>query len=329
MGKWSSPRRGSLAYKPRGRAARPIGRIRKWPDVKEGPKLLAFAGYKAGIVQAYVLDTNPQSPTRGRELVRAVTVLDCPPMLVLCLRAYEEDEKGGLRTFTEAWMEKLPKDLERVLLLPSKSNTKKALKKMEENLESIKEFRVLLATQPRMSGLAKKRAEIMEVKVGGGSIQQQFDYAKDMLGKTVKASNVFKEGQYVDVIAITKGKGLQGPVKRWGIALLSHKARKGRRKPGTLGPWHPARVMSTVPRSGQLGYHQRTEYKKLILKLGSNGVEVTPRGGFPHYGIVKGDYVMVEGSVPGPSKRLVKMRYSMRASEKPEVQPQVTLMEGR
>ena len=125
-------------------------------------------------------------------------------------------------------------------------------------------------------------------------------------------SEVFKEGEYVDVSAITKGKGFQGPVKRWGIKILPRKTRKGRRQVGSIGPWTPARIMWTVPMAGQMGYHQRTEYNKRILKIGDDGKEVTPRGGFLRYGPIRSDYVVLAGSVPGPTKRLVHLRQAIR-----------------
>jgi large subunit ribosomal protein L3 len=243
-------------------------------------------------------------------------------MIACAIRAYVKTEKG-LRAFTEAWMKNPPADLRKLTTLPKECNLEQALKKIEENIDRIADIRLLLCSQPRLARI-KKKPELMEVKIGGGTIEELFESAKNLLGKEVKVSGVFKEGQLVDVIGITKGKGYAGPVKRWGIKLLSHKARKGRRKPGTLGPWHPAHVLYTVPRGGQLGYHQRTEYNKLILKIGSSGDEVTPKGGFTHYGVVRGDYVMLEGSVPGPPKRLIKIRYPIRGPEEPIITPQIT-----
>lgn len=66
---------------------------------------------------------------------------------------------------------------------------------------------------------------------------------------------------------------------------------------------------------GQTGYHQRTEFNKRILKIGSDGEEVTPEGGFINYGLVRGDYVLIKGSVPGPSKRLIRLRDPIRAKK--------------
>jgi large subunit ribosomal protein L3 len=112
---------------------------------------------------------------------------------------------------------------------------------------------------------------------------------------------------------VTKGKGFQGPVKRWGVKILPRKSDEGRRQVGTLGPWSPPRVMWTVPAAGQMGYHQRTDFNKRILKLGNDGKDITPPGGFLRYGPVKGDFVVVAGSVPGPTKRLIQLRRAVRS----------------
>jgi len=92
---------------------------------------------------------------------------------------------------------------------------------------------------------------------------------------------------------------------------------------GTLGPWL-SWVRSTVPQAGQMGFHKRTEYNKRILKIGENGEEITPEGGFPHYGFVRNEYVVVHGSLPGSVKRIIRMRHAIRYTkgvkvEKPEI----------
>jgi large subunit ribosomal protein L3 len=161
--------------------------------------------------------------------------------------------------------------------------------------------------------------------VDGGSIQEQFEYGKNLLGKNVSITDIFKEGGYVDVIAVTKGKGFQGPVKRWGIKILPRKSRKTKRGVAAIGPWKPPRVLYSVPRAGQMGYHQRTEYNKRILKIGIDGKDVTPKGGFLKYGTVKGTYVIVDGSLPGPVKRLIRLRVPARPPRKvPEAAPNIT-----
>ena len=64
---------------------------------------------------------------------------------------------------------------------------------------------------------------------------------------------------------LTTGRGYQGPVKRFGIKLKPSKSEKGRRRPGSLGPWHPARVIFRVPMAGQLGMFTRVVYNNKIL----------------------------------------------------------------
>ena len=66
---------------------------------------------------------------------------------------------------------------------------------------------------------------------------------------------------------------------------------------------------------GQMGYHQRTEFNKRLIKIGEDGTEITPEGGFINYGLVRARYVLIKGSVPGPSKRLVRIRHAMRLGE--------------
>jgi large subunit ribosomal protein L3 len=288
-----------------------MGRIRYWPEVKEGPVLLGFAGYKAGMTHVIMVEDKLRSPNYGKEVAYPVTIIDAPPMTICAVRAYTKDEYG-LKTLTEAWASGLPKDFERLKGVPKNPGTEEAFKKIEENIEKVVEFRVIAATQPRLAGVPKKKPDMMEIKVGGGSIEEQFEYVKKILGKTVQVDEVFKEGQFVDVISVSKGKGWQGVVKRWGVKILSHKSNKTKRGVATLGPWGPARVLYTVPRAGQMGYHQRTEFNKRILKIGKDGSEVTPKGGFLRYGPARSMYIMLKGSVPGPAKRLIRFRYPVR-----------------
>ena len=325
-----APRRGSLMFYPRVRSSKLVARIRSWPSIEsETPRLLGFAAYKAGCTHAVVVEDRPKTPLFGREIVKAVTILDAPPLMICGFRAYIKTEYG-LKTLTEVWTQKFPEGYEkyisRVLTLPKDYTPEPALKAIEANLDKIAEFRVIAATQPRKSGLGKKTPEIFEIKVGGGkSIQEVFEYVKSLLGKEVRVSEVFSEGQLVDVVSVTKGKGFQGVVKRFGVKILPkwHKHRKGHRVVGAISPGSHKMVFA-VPRPGQVGCHQRTEYNKRILKIGENGAEVTPKGGFLHYGVVKGDYIVIEGSLPGPAKRLVRLRYPIRPpKEVPEGPPKV------
>ena len=320
-----APKHGSLAYSPRKRAKRLLARIRYWPEIEtDTPRLLGFIGYKAGMTHVFTIEDRKRSPNYGKEIIRPATVLETPPMLICAIRAYAKTPYG-FRTFTEAWMKDPPEELERVFTVPENFNTEENLKKIEENLEKIAKIRVIAITQPKQASVPKKKPEVAEIEVGGGTIQQQYEYTKNLLGRTVTPAEIFKEGQYIDVIAVSTGKGFQGPVKRWGITILQHKGRKTKRGVATLGPWKPTRVMYSVPRAGQMGFHQRTEYNKRILKIGADGKEITPKGGFIRYGIIRGAYMLIEGSIPGTEKRPIRLRYPARPPKHvAEEPPQMT-----
>lgn len=320
-----APKHGSLAYSPRKRAKRLLARIRYWPEIEtDTPRLLGFVGYKAGMTHVFTIEDRKRSPNYGKEIIRPATVLETPPMLICAIRAYTKTPYG-FRTLTEAWMKDPPEELERVFTVPENFNTEENLKKIEENLEKIAKIRVIAITQPKQASVPKKKPEVAEIEVGGGTVQQQYEYAKNLLGRTVTPAEIFKEGQYIDVIAVSTGKGFQGPVKRWGITILQHKGRKTKRGVATLGPWKPTRVMYSVPRAGQMGFHQRTEYNKRILKIGTDGKEITPKGGFIRYGIIRGAYMLIEGSIPGTEKRPIRLRYPARPPKHvAEEPPQMT-----
>ena len=309
--KYHRPRRGSLAFSPRKRAKSIVPRIRSWPECNE-VRMQGFAGYKAGMTHVVMIDDRKNSLTYGEEIVVPVTVLETPPMKVAGVRAYKKTSYG-LKIVAEIWSEDLDKQLARRINLPKK------VKNKEVNADGIDEVRLIMYTQPYLiTGVPKKVPEIMENKVGG-SVEEALKYALDKLGKEIRVSEVFNEGAIIDVVSITKGKGFQGVVKRWGVITLDAKhARSSKhRRVGTLGPWNPHRVRWTVPQYGQMGFHQRTEYNKRIVKIGENGEEITPAGGFVHYGVIRSDYVLIAGSVPGSVKRLVRMRDAMR---KPKAQ---------
>ncbi len=320
-----APKHGSLAYSPRKRAKRLLARIRYWPEIEtDTPRLLCFIGYKAGMTHVFTIEDRKRSPNYGKEIIRPATVLETPPMLICAIRAYTKTPYG-FRTLTEAWMKDPPEELERVFTVPENFNTEENLKKIEENIEKIAKIRVIAITQPKQASVPKKKPEVAEIEVGGGTVQQQYEYAKNLLGRTVTPAEIFKEGQYIDVIAVSTGKGFQGPVKRWGITILQHKGRKTKRGVATLGPWKPTRVMYSVPRAGQMGFHQRTEYNKRILKIGADGKEITPKGGFIRYGIIRGAYMLIEGSIPGTEKRPIRLRYPARPPKHvAEEPPQMT-----
>lgn len=310
--KTHAPRHGSLAYLPRKRAKSILGRIRFWPRIEgDTPRLLGFAGYKAGMTHVFKIEDKKRSPSFGKEIVSSATVLETPPMFVCAVRVLTRD-LYGMRTLSEAWMKDPPDELERIITVPESFSMDESLKKIEENLAEVSTVRVIAITQPKQTSVPKKKPDIMEIEIGGGTIQQQFEYAKTLLGKMIAPTELFKDGQYVDTVAVSTGKGWQGPVKRWGVTILQAKGKKTKRGVATLGPWNPHHVRYSVARAGQMGFHQRTEYNKRILKVGTDGKEITPKGGFIRYGVIRGPYMLLEGSIPGTEKRAIRLRYPAR-----------------
>ncbi|GFN40930.1 MAG: 50S ribosomal protein L3 [Marine Group I thaumarchaeote] len=308
----SQPRRGSIGYLPRGRAKSMEARIRAWPEISsEEPKLLAHAGFKAGCVQIVSIDDREKTPNAGKQLVSLGTVLVTPPILVVGVRGYSKDP-NGLHAEFDVYAEDIPKQVSKHITL---KNKEKALENAEKILDKIKEIFAIVTISPSTVGLEQKKPYIFEAAVKGGDVQKQFTFVKDLLGKEVKIDQVFETGSGVDVAAITKGKGWQGVITRMGVKRKQHKSRKSVREVGSLGPISPQNVMYTVPRAGQMGFHQRVEYNKRIMIMSNSDSEdfkINPEGGFKHFGLVKGDYVILKGSVPGTYRRLIKLRSQIR-----------------
>ena len=304
------PKRGSMGYSPRKRAKGHIARFSSWPEREGEPRIQGFAGYKAGMTHAFIRDYRKESTTAGQEVSIPVTIIEVPAMKVVAIRLYRVTPYG-LETLTEFWTKDLDKELGARVMVPKKVQSIKKMDKVD--LAEVEDIRIIAVTQPKLvTGVPKKIPDVMELRISGSDLKARMDFAKGLLGKEISIKDFVEEGQMIDVIAVTKGKGFQGAPKRWGIKLLHHKDSKHRRKVGAMGPWHPAYTMREVPLAGQVGYHQRTEYNKRILRIGEDASEINPDGGFIHYGEVRNQWVMVHGSVPGSTKRLVRFRDPVR-----------------
>jgi large subunit ribosomal protein L3 len=315
MAKGHKPVAGSRAYWPRKRAARIYSSFRSAPG-KAGGSPLVFAGYKAGMTRIVMTEKykGPRNVEMERDRTAPVTVLDCPPLVVCGIRTYRQTPYG-LRSHSTIWTESPAKDLSRKVRAP-KAPAKDRVEKAERGLDSLADVRLLVHTKPRESGIGKKKPEVFEIPLSGQPMEK-WEYAKGKLGDELRAPDVFLEGEIVDARSVSTGKGYTGPVKRFGIKIRPRKHEKKRRHVGSLGPVNVARVLpGKVAFPGQHGYQTRTEYSKRILGI-RNGDDANPKGGFLKYGIVKGDYILLSGSVPGPKKRLVMLRRGIRARGEP------------
>jgi len=263
-----------------------------------------------------VTDNRPNAMTKGEDLRYPVTIVECPPMKVIGILGYKRALDGLVLT-TQVMHDKLDKTV--FLVLPKMKQPTKKL----DDAKGMDLVRLLVATQPKLTSIGRKAPDLFEVGIGG-TPEEQFNYAQSVFGKDITVNDILKEGQQVDSLAITTGKGVQGPVKRFGVAIRSHKSEKTKRGPGSLGAWTGNRSWP-VAHAGQMGFHQRMEYNKWILKIGSNPSEITPKGGFIHYGEIKNPYLLIKGSLQGPAKRMIKFLVSRRENHKiPKQAPEIT-----
>jgi large subunit ribosomal protein L3 len=295
MPKRTRPRKGTLQFSPRKRARR------IYPGMKEN---IGFAAFKAGMTHVQYIDNNSKSPSYGKLIVKAATILDAPSLFVLGVRFYKKTT-FGLKCVGEKWAEKIPKEIE----LERKTTSGKG-----KVVSDADETRIIVATQPKKSSVRKKKPDIFEMESDSSSDKL------NLIGKEISASEIFKPGEYVDVSAVTKGHGFTGPVKRFGIRIQTRKDQQMHRHVGSIGGVVPRRVDWRVPSPGQHGFHKRTEYSKKILAIDSDGSKVNAKGGLVGYGFVN-NFILIEGSVPGSKKRLVMVRKSQRP--KPLIQTEL------
>ena len=277
----------------------------------------------------------PGSKLHKKEAVESVTILETPPMVVVGLVGYLATP-NGLRTLKTVWALHLSDEVKRRFYKNWYRSKRKAFTKYtktaetkpeerEATIQHIKDnctvVRVLAHTQIKKLKLRQKVANLLEVQVNGGNVAAKVDYAIGLFEQEVDVTKVFAEGETLDICAATRGHGFAGVISRWGVTRLPRKTHRGLRKVACIGAWHPARVRFTVARAGQQGYHHRTEINKRILRIGKKGVAnsasteadltekgITPVGGFPHYGIVNEDWLMIKGCVSGSRKRAVTLR---------------------
>lgn len=316
MARGHKPRAGSRAFWPRKRAKRMYPRLKHSRQLESvakkisGTRPIEFAGYKAGMTHVIFMDTRKKSVTQGMDVAKAVSVIECPPLFVFGIKLYTRGS-NGYATLGMVWSKDLKRDIVRKLDVPKK--TKASVQDFDGRIPQVADVRVLVHTQPRETGLGKKKPDVFELDLSG-PVQEKWQYAKDKLGKEIDVRDVFSEGEYVDVKGVTKGKGYQGVVKRFGIKIRSRKSKGKMRHLGTMGPITPARVLpGAIAQAGQMGFQTRTEFNKRLVKIGSDGVRVA--GGFVNYGEVSKNYVLIEGSVPGAKKRLVFFRKSFRKTD--------------
>ena len=286
-----------MQFHPRSIARNRHARIRNWAKSKEA-KPLGFVGYKVGMTHLQITDNRQTSLTKGTDIFCPVTVIEVPPIKVASIVFYKNNQ-----IVSHVLADSVDKEMERKIL---------ASKKKGKEAAEFDSIRLSCYTQPKLSGLGKKKPETIEIAVGGTK-EQQLIFAKDKLGKEIRINEVFKEGQLTDIHAVTRGKGFQGAMRRFGVTLRHHKSEKSRRNQGSLGAWRgQGHIMWRTAHAGKMGNHLRTEYNKWLVKIGTKPEEINVKGGFIGYGLVKSQYILVKGSIAGADNRLITLTDPMR-----------------
>jgi len=310
MPKHGHIRHGSLQIYPRSRAQKLLPRVR-WNSLilNSKPKesgMVGFIGYKAGMMSAYVKDDTPHSHTKGQRVTIPVTIIECPTLRILSVRFYKNN-----KPISEVLNSQLDKELKKKLKIPK--NYSKKLDAFEKELSGkYDDIRVVCYTQVKKTSI-KKTPDIAEIGISG-NVSEKLQFVKSHFNNDISVKDIIKS-EIVDVRGVTKGKGWQGPVKRFGLALRQHKAEKGVRFHGSGGAWHPARVEFTQPMAGQMGYFTRVEYNKKVVYIGKADDDFNKNLEFKNFGKIKNDYIVLRGSVQGPVKRQLLITYPLRATK--------------
>ena len=129
-------------------------------------------------------------------------------------------------------------------------------------------------------------------------VELRVDDASDYsLGDEIKA-DIFEEGEVVDVIGVTKGKGFAGGMKRHNFKGLSssHGTQKKHRSPGSIGACAtPARVFKGTRMAGHMGHVRVTTLNLRVIKADPER-----------------NLLLIKGAIPGPRGGLVMVRTAIR-----------------
>jgi large subunit ribosomal protein L3e len=177
--KFEAPRHGSLGFLPRKRCKRNRGKVKTFPkdDASKECHFTAFAGYKAGMTHITREVDKPGSKAHKKEVCEAVTIIECPPMIVVGMVGYIETPRG-LRSIATVWADHLSEECRRRFYKNwHKSKSKRAFEnykaKYTENegaaiqaecdkiVKHCQVVRALAHTQIKKINLRQKKAHIM------------------------------------------------------------------------------------------------------------------------------------------------------------------------
>lgn len=160
----------------------------------------------------------------------------------------------------------------------------------------ITKMRRSLAALYKKIGLDKTPDQVREIRLDPA------DVAKFEIGKVLRASDVFKSGDVVDAVGVTKGKGYQGVMKRhhMGGDTTTHGTHEFFRHGGSIGCRQtPGRVFKGKRMSGRMGGERQTASDLVVVKV-----------------LEARDVVLVKGAIPGPRNGLIVLKGSAKNVKK-------------
>lgn len=307
MAKLSKAREGSLQFAPRNRAEKFLPSV-NWDVINSNSKvgskvkgILGYVAYKVGMGTALVKDSTDKSMTSGKKVYLPVTILEVPAMKIYSIRFYH----NGI--VSKEVVVSNDKELKKIV------KTAKTLPSLAAP-DKYDDVRVIVYTLSKQTNI-KKTPDITELAVHATTAHEKFEYVKSLVGKELSIHD-FVHSTLLDSRGLTTGKGFSGALRRFGISLKQHKSEKGRRRPGSLGPWHPARVTFRTPQAGQYGMFSRIQYNNVLIGSGKiSEKDINPKSGFSHYGKINSSYVIIKGSIQGPEKRQILLTPSFRQTK--------------
>jgi large subunit ribosomal protein L3 len=159
----------------------------------------------------------------------------------------------------------------------------------------------------KKAGIEKTPAVVREIR-----LDQAKDVAAHEVGKVLTAGQVFKAGDVVDVVGVTKGKGYQGVMKLHKMAgdTATHGTHEFFRHGGSIGcRLTPGRVHKGKRMSAHMGVNNYTSSDLVVVKI-----------------LEDKNVVLVKGSVPGPVNGIVVLKGSTKNVKKyivPQIQKEV------
>merc|ERR1712222_309453 len=252
-----------------------------------------------------------------KEVVEAVTIIETPPMIAVGVVGYIETPRG-MRALKTVWAEHIGEECKRRFYKNWSQSKKKAFtksctkwaddlgkKEIEKDLNQMKKYCttiiIVVHTQMKLLRRRQKKAHIMEVQLNGGSIADKVNFAREHFEKEVPVGEVFAQDEMIDVIGVTKGHGYKGVTSRWHTKKIYRMGAGYKMKDGKLVKNNAATEYDIADKS------------------------INPMGGFPHYGEVKQDFIMIKGCCIGPKKRILTLRKSLLTHTKKRALEKINL----